>query len=123
MVKGIDLYEKAIKSLWNGFCTVTVRKSITDAHTGRAVTSEVDTCTDEPCRITFDTVSTTELSSNAAKSVQRITLFVDRKVDIPPGSKITVTQNGVTGEYERSGIPAVYSVHKEIPLALFEGWA
>lgn len=122
MVGGTN-YANAIKSLWEGICTVTVRTNTTSQSTGRAVASEVDTYTDEPCHITFDAVSPTEPNSNAAQPIQRITLFVDRAVDIPPGSKITVTQNGVTGVYEQSGVPAVYSVHKEIPLELFKGWA
>ena len=116
-------YTRAIKSLWAGLCTVTVRQSMTDEHTGRAVASEVDTYTDEPCRISFDTVTTPELTDNAARTGQRITLFIDPTVSIPPGSKITVTQNGVTGVYEQSGVPAVYTSHKEIPLELFKGWA
>ena len=54
---------------------------------------------------------------------QSVTLYIDPSVDIPEGSKITVTQNGVTRDYERSGRPAVYSCHQEIPLELFKGWA
>ena len=50
-------------------------------------------------------------------------LLIDPSVDIPEGSKITVTQKGVTRDYERSGTPAVYSVHQEVPLELWEGWA
>lgn len=122
MVGGIN-YANAIKSLWEGLCTVTVRTNTTSQSTGRAVVSEVDTCTNQPCRITFDTVSPAEPNSNATQPIQRITLFVDRTVAVPPGSKITVTQNGVTAVYEQSGKPAVYSVHQEIPLEFFKGWA
>lgn len=117
-------YAAAIKSLWRGKCTVTVRNNdTTDENTGRVVVGEVDTYTDEPCRISFDTVNATQPENNAANIVQSITLFIDRAVVIPEGSKITVTQNGVTAEYEQSGKPAVYSTHQEIPLELFEGWA
>ena len=124
MVKGVELYAQAIKSLWRGVCTVTVRNNgTTNEDTGRTVASEVDTCKDEPCRISFGTVATPEITDNAARPVQSITLFIDPSVEIPPGSKITVTQNGVTGEYEQSGVPAVYTNHKEIPLELFKGWA
>lgn len=122
MVGGTN-YSNAIKSLWEGLCKVTVRTNATSQSTGRAVASEVDTYTNQPCRITFDTVSPTEPNSNAAQPTQRITLLIDRTVTVPPGSKITVTQNGVTTAYERSGKPAVYSVHQEIPLELFKGWA
>lgn len=117
-------YAAAIKSLWRGKCTVTVRNNdTTDENTGRVVVGEVDTYTDEPCRISFDTVNATQPENNAANIVQSITLFIDRAVAIPEGSKITVTQNGATAVYEKSGKPAVYSTHQEIPLEIFKGWA
>jgi hypothetical protein len=117
-------YAAAIKSLWRGKCTVTVRNNdTTDENTGRVVVGEVDTYTDEPCRISFDTVNATQPENNAANIVQSITLFIDRAVVIPEGSKITVTQNGTTAVYEKSGKPAVYSAHQEIPLEIFKGWA
>ena len=117
-------YAAAIKSLWQGKCTVTVRNNdTTDENTGRVVVGEVDTYTDEPCRISFDTVNATQPENNAANIVQSITLFIDCAVVIPEGSKITVTQNGATAVYEKSGKPAVYSTHQEIPLEIFKGWA
>lgn len=117
-------YASAIKSLWRGRCTVTVRNNdTTDENTGRVVVNEVDTYTDEPCRISFDTVNATQPENNAGNIVQSITLFIDSAVIIPEGSKITVTQNGVTAIYEKSGKSAVYSTHQEIPLELFKGWA
>ena len=117
-------YAAAIKSLWRGKCTVTVRNNdTTDENTGRVVVGEVDTYTDESCRISFDTVNATQPENNAANIVQSITLFIDRAVVIPEGSKITVTQNGATAVYEKSGKPAVYSTHQEIPLEIFKGWA
>lgn len=117
-------YAAAIKSLWRGKCTVTVRNNdTTDENTGRVVVGEVDTYTDEPCRISFDTVNATQPENNAANIVQSITLFIDRAVVIPEGSKIMVTQNGATAVYEKSGKPAVYSTHQEIPLEIFKGWA
>ena len=123
MVKG-KMYANAIKSLWQGKCTVTVRNNdATDENTGRVAVSEVDTYKDEPCRISFDTVNTTTTDNSAANITQSITLFIDRAVVIPEGSKITVTQNGVTSVYEQSGKSAVYSTHQEIPLDVFRGWA
>ena len=121
---GSNKYASAIKSLWRGKCTVTVRNNdTTDENTGRVVVGEVDTYTDEPCRISFDTVNATQTENNAANIIQSITLFIDREVVIPEGSKITVTQNGATAVYEKSGKPAVYSTHQEIPLEIFKGWA
>lgn len=122
MVRGVNL-AAAVKSLWEGKCTVTVRENKTNEANGRTEAKEVDLCTNEPCRISFDTVQVTEPSSGAAQTKQTVTLFIDPAVSLPAGSKITVTQKGTTGVYEQSGVPAVYSTHKEVPLELFKGWA
>lgn len=117
-------YADSIKCLWTGKCTVTVRDNkTTNESTGRVIVSEVDIYKDEPCRISFDTVEATQVENNASAVVQSVTLYIDRGVVIPEGSKITVTQNGVTAVYEKSGKPAVYSTHQEIPLELFKEWA
>jgi hypothetical protein len=123
MVTAGAQYPTAIKSLWSGKCTVTVQQNHTNESTGRTVADRVDICTDEPCRISFQSVATTEGTDNAAKTIQNITLYIDPAITIPPGSRITVTQAGVTGTYEKSGVPAVYSHHQEIPLSLLEEWA
>ena len=122
MVRGVNL-AAAVKSLWEGKCTVTVRENKNNESNGRTEAKEVDLCTNEPCRISFDTVQVTEPSNGAAQTKQTVTLFIDPAVSLPAGSKITVTQNGTTGVYEQSGVPAVYSAHKEVPLELFKGWA
>ena len=59
----------------------------------------------------------------AAQVAQSVVLYIDPSVDIPEGSKIIVTQNGMTRDYERSGKSAVYSCHQEVPLELFKEWA
>ena len=122
MVRGVNL-AATVKSLWEGKCTVTVRENKTNEANGRTEAKEVDLCTNEPCRISFDTVQVTEPSNGAAQTKQTVTLFIDPAVSLPAGSKITVTQKGTTGVYEQSGVPAVYSTHKEVPLELFKGWA
>ena len=123
MARGINSFTAAVKGLWSGVCTVTVRKNETNEANGRTEAKEVDLCTNEPCRISFDTVQVTEPSNGAAQTKQTVTLFIDPAVSLPAGSKITVTQKGTTGVYEQSGVPAVYSTHKEVPLELFKGWA
>lgn len=118
----VSAYEAAIKSLWKGLCTVSVKQNATDPATGRVVQTPVDTIVNEPCRISFDTVSVPENADGAAKALQTITLFIASSAEIPAGSKITVTQSGVTEIYEQSGAAAVYTRHKEIPLKLVERW-
>lgn len=116
-------YKRAIQSLWDGRATVTVREGVYNPSNGRTEPREVDKVTDALCRISFDSVKSTEAYESAATASQTITLFIDPSVDIPEGSKITVIQNGAAGVYERSGKPAMYSCHQQVPLELFKGWA
>ena len=116
-------YKKAIQSLWDGRAAITVREGVLNERTGRTEPVERVTASDLPCRISFSTVKSTEPDEEAARVVQTVTLYIDPSVEIPEGSKITVTQNDVTSDYERSGKAAVYTCHQEVPLELWEGWA
>ena len=75
------------------------------------------------CKLSFVTIKQTLENQNVAEVVQVTKLFISNEVDIPAGSKIRVTQNGKTADYEKSGEPAVYTNHQEITLELFKGWA
>ena len=116
-------YKKAIQSLWDGRATITVREGVLDERTGRTEPVERVTASELPCRVSFATVKSTEPDEEAARVAQTVTLYIDPSVVIPEGSKITVTQNQVTTDYERSGKAAVYTDHQEVPLELWEGWA
>ena len=116
-------YRKAVQSLWTGRAAVTVREGVLDEDTGRTEPVERVTASGLPCRVSYTTVRATEPDGEAARVAQAVTVYLDPSVDIPEGSKITVTQNGVTADYERSGAPAVYTAHQEVPLKLWEGWA
>lgn len=116
-------YKKEIQSLWDGRATVTVLDGVLNPTNGRTEPVGRVTASGLPCRITHNTVKSTEPDNEAALVAQTVTLLIDPSVDIPEGSKITVTQNGVTKDYERSGKPAVYTCHQEIPLELWKGWA
>lgn len=118
-----NAYKKAVQSLWEGKATITVRDGVTNEKTGRTEPVERVTASDLACRISFATVKSTEPDEEAARVAQTVTLYIDPSVEIPEGSKITVTQHDVTADYGRSGKAAVYSCHQEVPLELWEGWA
>ncbi len=116
-------YAQAVKALWRDRCTVQVLRNTKRIPDGKTTQSYITLFSDEPCRLSFKFVTITEEADHAARTVQSTVLFLDRAKEIPPGSKITVTHEGVTSEYVRSGAPAVYSVHQEIPLKLKGEWA
>lgn len=112
---------KALERGYDGTFTVTeYQKIIKPNHTTGF--SEVIVVENQPCRLSF---SSSPASSEGDVSTinQTVKLFFAPEIKVKEGSKITVTQNGVTADYKCSGVPAVYSSHVEIILELFKGWA
>lgn len=112
---------KALERGYTGTFTVTERKKVVrpDHSTGFA---EVQTVTDNPCRLSF-TTSPAAGDGDTATLTQSVKLFCAPEIIVPEGSRITVTQNGVTEEYARSGMVAMYDTHAEYVLEAFRGWA
>ncbi|MBP3930266.1 MAG: hypothetical protein J6D47_11985 [Peptostreptococcaceae bacterium] len=111
-----------ISTLYNSTCTIVEYKSIKDPITKRTTHKEIIQFESEPCRLSYKTIksSTDGVTSNLTQIVK---LIISPDVNINPGSKIIVTNNGKITEYKNSGVPATYSNHQEIMLELFDGWA
>ena len=116
-------YEKAIKSLWDGKCTVTVLQSKKDEKNGRTNQEETILFEELPCRISFSRLVVTNDVNGAPQKAQSVKLIISNEYEIPAGSKIIFTQKGKTTVYKSSGEAAEYSHHQEIMLELFERWA
>ncbi len=116
-------YSQALRKLWTGTCRVYVKSDKVNKGNGRNESREELLYEDLPCRISFGSIPSTKEDNGAAEIVQTIKLFTDKSVNIPPGSRLDITQNGVTESYERSGAAAIYSTHQEINLERVKGWA
>jgi len=114
---------KAVESLYNGSCTVKVWESVKDPITKITTNKEVTRFENKAVRLSHEKQTSATNTVGPAVIAQTIKLFIAPELDIPPGSKIIVTQDGRTGEYSRSGNPAVYKNHQEITLELFKGYA
>ena len=112
----------AVESLYDARCTITEYQKIEKENKSTAF-KEIVVLENQPCRMSFRTVNPTNQTDTASVVTQGITVYLSPDVFVKPGSKLTITQNGVTNEYKASGKPAVYSSHQEIPLELFKGWS
>ena len=112
---------KAIEKGYIGTFTVTEHKKVTKPNHTTGF-SDVDVLTDQPCRLSFSSSPSTS-DGNVPEIKQTVKLLFAPEITVKEGSKITVTQNGVTTAYKQSGTAAVYSTHKEILLELFDRWA
>lgn len=114
---------KAQEALYFGLMAVTEHKKVTDERSKLTTEREETVLENQPCRLSFETLKSAQQTESAAGITQVIRLFLAPEITVKPGSKVTVTQNGVTADYKCSGVPAVYPTHQEIILELFEGWA
>ena len=114
---------QVIETLYTGKCTITEHQKVKNENKSTGF-AEVVVLTDEPCRLSFNTInSTSQTDTSASAVVQTVKVFLAPEIQVKPGSKLTITQNGVTTDYKSSGEPAFYSTHQEIVLELFKGWA
>ncbi len=114
---------KAVESRYIGLCTVAEYGPVKNPTTKITKNVESNVINNEPCRVSYKNITVANSTNTGTITKQIIKLFIAPELDIKPGSKITVTQNGVTTAYKNSGKPAIYSSHQEIILELFDGWS
>lgn len=113
----------AIESLYTGRCDVIEHRKVNNAD-GSTSFKDVPVVEGQPCRLSFSRTTGSDVTSEHAAAVsQSIKVFIAPELVIKPGSKLVITQNGITTAYMSSGFPAYYSSHQEIELELFERWA
>lgn len=127
MVKALEgarsAARKALESTYEGECTIIEHRDVKDEVTKLSREEEVAVLEGQPCKLSFEKLSAASRTETASAVSQGVKLFLAPEIRVSSGSRIVVTQNGVTGEYCASGVPAVYSTHQEIILELSERWA
>ncbi len=109
-----------IERMYRGTLTVHEWSVVTDPVTHVSYETEVVTVVDQPCMLSNTSAAPTS-SAEGVPSVTKITkIFVAPDISIKEGSKLVVTQDGVTNTYERSGVPSVYPTHQEVSVNLIE---
>ena len=113
---------KAMERFYDGTCTITERQPY-KRQNGSTGFRTVDVVTDQPCRLSYSSNFSADKGERASGKEQVIRVFLTPEVEVHPGSRITITQNGRTEVYAQSGQPAVYATHQEIILKLWVDWA
>ncbi len=114
---------KAIESLYDGKCSIIEYRKVKKANKTTGF-EEVVVLEGQPCRLSFGSTANTTPTDNGVSSVtQTVKVFLAPEIEVKPGSKLTISQNGVMTDYKNSGKAAIYSTHQEIDLEIFKGWA
>lgn len=117
------MVKKALKKLWKDSCTVYIHSKKRNEQTKLTEFVETALFENEPCKLSFESLTTISETAHAPSKRQGAKLFLDNELSIPSGSKIVVTREDKTFEYKKSGEPGMFTHHQEIPLELFDGWA
>ena len=121
----VNAHRKALERLWKDRCAFYVQQEVTDPETNLTDFQEVPLLEDQPCKLSFENLTTTD-ENHVATVAQGVKLFLSPDVVIPPGCKIVVHRfNELEREftYSQSGEAGVFTNHQEITLALWNGWA
>lgn len=113
---------QAIEMTYTGKCTITEQLKVQKANKSTGF-QDNDVLVDQPCKLSFSRLSNANQGETATSIGQTTKVLIAPEIHVKPGSKLTITQNGVTTEYSKSGEPAIYSTHQEIVLELFKGWS
>jgi len=118
----------AIQSLWKDRCIIQTTVEYTKANGAKDKRWE-SLVTDEPCKLSFfNNVRVNDITENSgmvAQVFQQAKLFIRPDLQIPAGSRITVTthKNNLTLYFENSGVAACFTNHQEIILEVVQKWA
>lgn len=110
---------KAFEKMFNGTCTIIIKQEYEKGN-GATGFTDVATVTDEPCRLSFSSSPVATDSGTVTLANQSVKLFISPEISIPEGSKITVSQDGVTRTYKRSGMPIIRDVIQSVELEVLD---
>ncbi len=123
VVRSKGAARKAVESTYYGACDIIEYGSVKDKKSGITRQEEITVLQNQPCKLSFEKIAAAVQTDTGAAVSQGVKLFIAPEIEVKCGSKIVVTQNGVTNAYSASGQSAVYSSHQEIMLELWKGWA
>ena len=118
----VVIARKAVEKRYEGVCSVIEYQKYTRENRSTGY-REMPVAENLPCRLSYRRKTAVDQTEGGAAVSQEITVFLAPETEIKPGSKLIITQNGITEEYQCSGKPAVYQTHQEVCLEIFEGWA
>ena len=123
MNRAFERAKKTLERLYKDSCTIYEEQEVTDEDTNITSTDTVAVIENQPCKISFENLSTTSEDENVAEKKIAVKLFLSPDIDVKAGSQIEVTHNGETVRYSNSGVAGKFLTHQEINLELAERWA
>lgn len=106
--------------LFTDRCTIREEQPVTQPGSSLTTNEWVTVLEDQPCRISFSNGSPTADQSGAPVIDYAAKVFISPDIEIPAGSEIIINRQGKTYKGKRSGDPALYPFHQELPIKVNE---
>ena len=113
---------KAIESMYIDKCDIIQTVSTKNPINQRTELTDKVVATGIPCKLSVNNVVGASDSATGSVATQITKVFLSPELDIPAGSKFSITHYGREFKYESSGYPAIYSCHQEVTL-IRSDWA
>lgn len=96
----VNSQRKALERMWRDRCTILRKVKVTDPKTKLTDFSETPLAEDQPCKLSFETLTSTD-GEHTAANTQTVKLFLSSDLVIPAGCKIVVQRFNRQGELVR----------------------
>lgn len=106
----------ALEMTYEGLCTIAGIQPVKDPLTKITSQVRVVLLADQPCALSQVALPAAERTDTSANIAYEAKLFIAPEIIIPPGSRVTVLQDGMTFHGEQSGKPFKYPTHQEVLL-------
>jgi len=122
MLQTAEMVKHAMHKLYIGRCTVKCAEKSLKANKSTQITWLTKyECV--PCRLSFESRQAVYEKGLGFEADKQAVVFLDRCLEIPPGSRLIITQNCRTDTYTISGKISLYPSHQEIPVELLKEMA
>ena len=117
----LGLTKNIVEKFWFGVCDVMVEGTTENPDNKRMETAWVLKYEGVKCKRVYKNSPVSVMNDLRNTAEQRIELLISKEFDIPAGSKIIYTEDGITTEYKRTGEAQSYpSYHQQIYLEIPE---
>jgi len=117
----LGITKEIAERLWFGVCDVLVEETKENPTNRRMETVWTIKYSGIKCKRIYKSSPVAVMTDLRNKTDQQIELLISKEYEIPTGSKIVYTENGITTEYKRTGEAEIYpSYHQQIYLEIIE---
>lgn len=117
------MHRRAVEVTYRGSCNIYEYQTVKNSETKISSKEQILVNENIPCKLSFENLSVAGTGNGAAQKAIVAKLFIAPEIEIKAGSKLEITQDGITQEYAKSGEPGRFPSHQEIMLNLCERWA